>query len=499
MPLHVLARKLKEVLLAVGPLSAIVLFMGLTFTPLESSLIIRFIIGSFFVIIGLTIFLLGVNLGITPIGNHMGSILAKRNNVFYIIAGGLVLGFLISVAEPDLHILAEQVSEVTAGLMSKLTMVTVVSVGVAIVLTIGFLRIVYNKPIHLTFAIIYALILVFGIFASKEFLAIAFDASGATTGALSTPFFLALGYGVSSLKKDSKSSEEDSFGLVGMASAGAILGVLVMSAVTGNAGLVATQTPNELEHVTGLFMPFLQGVPKISYEVFLALAPVIVLFIIFQFASLKLKPRTFASAIIGTVITFVGMVMFLVGVNAGFMEAAYEIGKGMVMLGNKYYAVLLGLALGLFTILAEPAVHVLTDQVEQVTSGYVKKSLVKFTLSIGVGLAMAFSILRTVVPGIELWHYLLPGYVISVILSFFAPKLFVGVAFDSGGVASGPMTATFILAFSQGVADMTPGADVLADGFGIIAMVAMMPIISLQLLGLVYLYKSKKGEKKKHG
>ncbi|NLP47515.1 MAG: DUF1538 family protein, partial [Clostridiales bacterium] len=371
--------------------------------------------------------------------------------------------------------------------------------GVAIILTVGFLRIVYNKPIHLTFAIVYGMIFVLGIFASKEFLAIAFDASGATTGALSTPFFLALGYGVSSLKKDSKSSEEDSFGLVGMASAGAIVGVLVMSVLTGNAGLTEAEAATQVEHVESIWLPFLQNIPKISFDVFLALAPILLLFVIFQFASIKLKAKPFATIIIGTVVTFVGMVMFLVGVNAGFMEAAYEIGSKLIGLGNKYYAVALGFALGLFTILAEPAVHVLTDQVEQVTSGYVKKSLVKVTLSIGVGLAMGLSILRTVVPGIQLWHYLLPGYIISIILSFFAPKLFVGVAFDSGGVASGPMTATFILAFSQGVADMTPTAEVLADGFGIIAMVAMMPIISLQLLGLVYLFKSKKGEKKKDG
>ncbi|HOO25350.1 MAG TPA: DUF1538 domain-containing protein [Clostridiales bacterium] len=495
----VLARKLKEVLTAVGPLSAIVLFMGLTFTPLESSLIIRFIIGSVFVVVGLTVFLIGVNVGITPIGNHMGSILAKRNNLFYIITGGLILGFLISVAEPDLHILAQQVSLVTGGLLSKLTIVTVVSVGVALILTVGFLRIVYNKPIHLTFAIIYGLILILGIFASAEFLAIAFDASGATTGALSTPFFLALGYGVSSLKKDSKASEEDSFGLVGLASAGAILGVLVMSVFRGKAGLVAEEITTEIEHVDSIFLPFVKNIPGVAFDVFLALAPILLLFIIFQFVTLKLRKKTLATIIVGTAITFVGMVLFLTGVNAGFMEAAYVIGKELVGLGNKYYAVLMGFALGLFTILAEPAVHVLTDQVEQVTSGYVKKSLVKVTLSIGVGLAMGLSILRTVVPGIQLWHYLLPGYIISILLSFFAPKLFVGVAFDSGGVASGPMTATFILAFSQGVADMTPTAEVLADGFGIIAMVAMMPIISLQLLGLVYLYKSKKGEKKKHG
>jgi len=498
--LRALVEKIKEVLFAVVPITVLVLVLSFTLTPLEPHLIIRFSIGAVVLMAGLTLFLMGVNIGITSIGNHMGAALAKRNSLLILIVAGLALGFFISIAEPDLHILAQQVDEVTKGLLPKFALVVVVSVGVAVMLALGMVRIVYNAPINIFLTVAYIIIFVLAIFNPPEILAIAFDASGATTGALTVPFILALAVGVSSMKKDSRASEEDSFGLLGIVSAGAIMGPMVMNLFTRSqftAGEMAADTVVS----QSIFTPFLQNFPDVSADVAIALSPMLLIFIFFQIVYFRLPAKQFIRTVVGMGITYFGLVLFLVGVNAGFMDAAREIGKKMAMFENRFIVIGLGFLIGLVTILAEPAVHVLTDQVEDVTSGYVKKRLVLFTLCLGVGASVALSLLRILIPGLQLWHFLLPGYIISIIMTFFAPKLFVGVAFDSGGVASGPMTATFILAFSQGVAAATPGADVLADGFGIIAMVAMTPVLALQILGLLFLLKTKtkKGGAEKNG
>ncbi|MFY9427782.1 MAG: DUF1538 family protein, partial [bacterium] len=303
---------------------------------------------------------------------------------------------------------------------------------------------------------------------------------------------LALGVGISVLKKDSEASEEDSFGLLGMASAGVIIAVLL--AGIGSKNLVIT---GSLEHkVTAsasLLAPFLEQLPVITREALYALLPLVVIFFLFQQIAFKLSKKTAQRITKGLLYTFIGLVLFLTGANAGFMDVGSIIGYSLTARGNKLFVVIVGFVLGVVTVLAEPAVYVLTHQVEDVTSGYVKRRLVLVALSLGVGSAVALALLKIIVPGIQLWHYLLPGYIISVVMTFFVPPLFVGIAFDSGGVASGPMTATFILAFSQGVAEATAGADVLLDGFGTIAMVALTPLIALQVLGLIYKVKTVKG------
>ena len=490
--MNVLFEKLKEVLYAVLPITFIVIILHFTLAPLDSMLIYRFLIGVVLIVLGLSIFLFGVDIGITPIGNSMGSAIAKSNRIWIVVVAGLALGFFISIAEPDLHVLAAQVDTVTSGLISKISIVAVVSVGIAIMLAIGLVRIVYNIPLYKVLMVLYLLIFGIAIFTSPEFLAISFDASGATTGALTVPFILALAMGVSVLKKDSKASEKDSFGLVAIASTGAILSVMIMSIISKT-----DKITGGLEHhtstSTSIIGPFYHEIPKIAGEVFIALLPILLLFIIFQKISFKLSKKTFRKIVIGVLFTFIGLVLFLCGVYAGFMDVGTALGHTLASLDNKVYVIIVGFILGLVTILAEPAVYVLTHQVENVTSGYVKRKVILFTLSIGVGFAVALSMLRIIVPEIQLWHYLLPGYIISLLMTFFVPKLFVGIGFDSGGVASGPMTATFILAFAQGVAESIDGANVMVDGFGMIAMVAMTPIIALQVLGLIFKMKSKKG------
>ena len=492
MYLNVLLEKVKEVLSSVLPITLIVLLLNFVITPLETPLLLRFIIGAFFIVIGLSIFLFGVDIGITPIGNLMGSNLTKMNKIWIIAVAGVVLGFFISIAEPDLHILAGQVDFVTSGLISKISILIVVSIGIAILLSLGLIRIVYNIPLYKILTILYFIIFILALFTSREFLAISFDASGATTGALTVPFILALAIGASAMKKDSKASEKDSFGLVAIASTGAIIAVMIMN-ILSKADKITASIDYQFPESNSVISPFIHEIPIIAKEIFIALLPMLIIFLIFQKISFKLNKKPFRKILKGLVYTFIGLVLFLVGVNAGFMDVGSVIGYELASLENKSYVIIIAFILGLVTILAEPAVHVLTNQIEDVTSGYVKKKVVLVALSIGVGVAVALSLIRIIVPEIQLWHYLLPGYIIAIIMTYFAPKLFVGIAFDSGGVASGPMTATFILAFAQGAADRVEGANVLVDGFGVIAMVALTPLIALQILGLIFKIKSVKG------
>ncbi len=488
--MNVFATKLKEVLYSVLPITIIVLILNFTLTPIQTPVLVRFLIGAALIIVGLTIFLVGVDIGITPIGNNMGTAITKSNKLWIVVIAGLVLGFVISVAEPDLHILAGQVDSVTSGLISKASIVVVVSLGVAIMLAIGLIRIVFNFPLYKLLTIIYGVIFALAIFCSPEFLAISFDASGATTGALTVPFILALAMGVSSMKKDSKASEKDSFGLVAIASTGAILSVILMNIISKTDKMTGVLEQNVVSD--SILAPFLHEFPKIAGEIFIALLPILLLLLVFRKSAFSLSARGLRKILFGLLFTFVGLVLFLVGVNAGFMDVGTIVGYSIASLDNKMHVVLVGFVLGVVTILAEPAVYVLTHQIEDVTSGYVRRKVVMFTLAIGVGISVALSMIRILIPELQLWQYLLPGYIISIVMSFFVPKLFVGIAFDSGGVASGPMTATFILAYAQGAAEAIEGANVLVDGFGMIAMVAMTPLIALQILGFIFKLGSKK-------
>ena len=489
--MNLLTEKIKEVLLSVLPITIIVLILNFTLTPVETPLLIRFLIGAVFIVLGLSIFLVGVDIGVTPIGNIMGNTLAKANKLLLVVIAGLILGLVISIAEPDLHILGGQVSSVTGGTIGKFLIVIVVSIGIAVMLSVGLTRIVYSFPLYKILTIIYGLILVISLFTSPEFLAISFDASGATTGAMTVPFILALATGVSKIKKDSKQSEKDSFGLVAIASTGAILAVMIMSILSKTKEIVGAEQA-EIEISNKIIGPFLSKIPTIAFEILIALLPILIIFLIFQKVKFKVSKKSLRKILFGMLFSFIGLVIFLVGVNAGFMDVGTAVGNSIASLDNKAYVVVVGFVLGFVTILAEPAVYVLTHQIEEVTSGYVKRKVVLITLAIGVGFAVALSMIRIIVPGLQLWHYLLPGYIICIGLMYIVPKLFVGMAFDSGGVASGPMTATFILAFAQGSAQAIEGADVLVDGFGMIAMVAMTPIIALQVLGLIFKLKAKK-------
>lgn len=495
--MNIYTEKFKEAFSSILPITIIVIILNFTLTPLGVPLIIRFIIGAILIIIGLSVFLIGVDIAITPLGSQVGATLAKSNKMWIVVVGGLIVGFFISIAEPGLIILADQVDIVTSGQISSLSILSIVSIGLALMLAMGFVRIVTNTPLYKVLTVLYILVFILALFTPIEFLTIAFDASGATTGILAVPFILALALGVSTMKKDSKASEMDSFGLVAIASVGAIMSVMILSIFSGTRDFAAKLEFNITESKS-ILEPFIENIPTLFKEGFLTILPLLIIFLFFQKVYFKMSSRNVAKMVKGFIYAFIGLFLFLVGVNTGFMDVGGIIGYTLASYDNKSYIVVIAFILGFVTILAEPAVYVLTHQIENVTSGYVKRKAILLALSIGVGAAVALSMIRIIVPGIQLWHYLLPGYIISLSMMYFIPKLFVGIAFDAGGVATGPMTTTFILAFTQGAAEAIEGANILTDGFGMIATVAMTPIITLQILGFIFGMNLKKGENLKN-
>lgn len=496
--MNLFSDKLKEVFLSVMPVTLIVILLNFFMIPMGSDLMWKFSLGAICILFGLTFFLIGVELGITPLGEALGSALTKRNKVWIVVVGGLVLGFFISFAEPGLMVLANQIDWITQGGISSTKILLVVSVGIAVMIVLGFMRILYNLPLYIILNISYLLVLGLSFFTSPEFLAIAFDASGATTGILAVPFILSLSLGITMTKKDSKASEKDSFGLVAIASVGAIIAVMLLDILTKGQSHSGNLVPKEVESVP-IYMTFFKIMPEAFRDSLIALSPLVMIFIILCVVTNAIGPSERRRIAFGFFYALIGMFLFFVGANAGFMNIGSLLGRYLAIFGSPFSLIALGFILGVVTILAEPAVHVLTHQIEEVTAGYVSKRAVLIALSTGVGIAVALSMLRIIDSNIQLWHYLLPGYAFALGLTFVVPKLFIGIAFDAGGVATGPMTATFILAFTHGVADSYSGANLLSDGFGMIAMVAMMPIITLQLLGLVFKLKTKKKVVDNHG
>lgn len=477
--------KFKEVLMSVLPITLLVLLLNFTLCPMETSQIVAFLIGSFLVLIGLTIFLLGIDLGLEPIGHAAANAIAKSNRYLIVISVSLTLGFFVSFAEPDLHVLATQVDQLTGGSIHRLLMVSAVSAGLGLMMTLGLLRILHNTPLKYLFTLAYGLIFILSLFSDPFYQAIAFDASGATTGAITVPFMLALAAGISSMKKDSRQGEADAFGVIGLSSTGAIMGVLLCGFFIK-------------DHVMGDFIPdfasagtsgihaYAEEFPRLALESLITFLPIIVTFIGLQIFAERGTKEARLDTIRGMFLTYLGLLLFMSGVNGGFMSVGREVGMKLAALNSSFPILIIAFLLGVSTVLAEPAVHVLTDRVEEATGGAIRRRIVLIFLATAVGLAIFLSVLRILVPSLQLWMYILPGFGLAVILSHLVPDIFVGMAIDAGGVASGPITATFSLAFIQGAATQIPTANILTDGFGMIAIVAMTPIIAIEIFGLLY-------------
>lgn len=474
--------KLKEVGQTLLPVVVLVIVLNFTFVDVTADVFVRFLIGAAAVLVGLAVFLLGIDFSMEPIGGYMAEELARSKSWLFIAFFAFLLGFLITVAEPDLLILGHQIEAASGATLSAQLIVYMVSLGVGGMISLGIIRSLRRFQLNAFMAGVYFVILILAFFVSEEFLAISFDASGATTGALTTPFVLAISSNLAQFKGGDQ-AEENAFGLVGTMSTGPILAVMLMAILTGQSEIQGA--PEAFEPASGYLQPFIHELGSVFVESFLALLPISLLFFAFNFFKFKLDRKTLLGIVTGLVITLLGLALFLAGVNSGFMDMGRIIGMQFAEMGP-WPLIILGIILGMIVVLVEPAVHVLARQIEEVSGGSIPPKLIAATLSIGVATAIALAMVRILVPEVKLWYFLLPGFLVAILLSFVADKIFVGIAYDAGGVASGPMTATFILAFAQGAADVWPTADQVVDGFGVIAMVAMAPVFSLMVLGTLY-------------
>ncbi|MCI7238493.1 MAG: DUF1538 domain-containing protein [Anaerococcus sp.] len=488
--MDLIKEKSKEVLASLLPIMGLVFVINMTLVPVDLDLVGRFILGGIFLFVGLSVFLIGVEVSMEKIGKYMAEEIVTSKSILKAIGLTFVLGFLITVAEPDLLILGKQIEDASGGELGSSLIVYVVSFGVGLMISLGIVRTFKGLAFNKFMAIIYGLIFVLAILVAEEFLAISFDASGATTGALTTPFVLALGNGIARYRGGGN-SEKDSFGLVGLMSSGPVLAIMLLSILSAQSKIEGGAGAFEVSE--GVFGPVFAELMTTLPEALMAILPLVLLFLAFNYFKFKIDKEELYAILVGIILTVLGLGVFLAGVNAGFMEMGRILGMG---LGENYAKLLpiIGLIMGMIVVLAEPAVHVLGEQIEDVSGGSIPQKAIKITLSIGVGIAIGLSMLRIMVGDLKLWHFLLPGFLLAIILSFYVDPIFVGIAFDAGGVASGPMTATFILAFAQGAAELIDSADVLVDGFGVIAMVAMTPILSIMSLGALFKLKRKKAE-----
>ncbi len=489
-----ITEKFKEIIAAVLPFVVIVVLLSLFVTPLGGPTLSKFLMGSLLITIGMPIFLQGIDLSISPMGEMMSQALIKKGSLKLLLIGSYIFGFIVTVAEPDMHILAGQINAVTMGQASKTLLLIVVSGGVGLMVSFGIFRMLKTMSLPWAFALIYLVIGGMAFFVNGDYLALAFDASGSTTGSITVPFLLALSSGIAVITRTDSSEDIDSFGLLGIASAGAVVAVLLLGILSGNPRLEGSLPLNDVA-AGGVLGSFLSEIASTAWESIIVIMPVVVLFIIMNAVSIKLKGRQIKKLAVGLFYTWFGLTLFLAGVNAGFMDTARLLGYQIAGLDKYWLLILVGAVFGIVTIPAEPSVHVLTQQIKEETAGSIKGSTVMLTLAIGVGVAVGLSILRIIIPGLQLWHILLPAMALALILSFFIPSIFVGIAFDSGGVASGTMTATFILPFAQGAAEYIPFANVVTDGFGVISLVAVTPLIALQILGLIYKLKIKRADR----
>ena len=477
--------KFKEAAASVLPITLIVALMCLCFVPVTPDLLLAFLLGSVLLIVGMGLFTLGSDVSMTQIGSHMGAKLTKSRNLFLILSVSFLLGVAITVAEPDLQVLAANVPAIDTTVL-----IITVAVGVGLFLLVSMLRILFAVPMKWLLLGLYGLVFLLAALTDPNYLSVAFDSGGVTTGPMTVPFIMALGVGVASIRSDGN-AHTDSFGLVALCSVGPILAVLLLSFVyrtapEGGAAAMVSSYPDTVR----LGMGYLHALPEYLLEVIIALLPIVVFFLIFQVVVLKLHKLPLMRILLGLLLTCVGLVLFLTGVNVGFSSLGYILGQRLAEPALQLLLIPLAMLMGWFIINAEPAVHVLNKQVEELSAGAISANAMHYSLSIAVASAMGLAMLR-VITGISILWLMVPGYAIALLLAFFVPPTFTAIAFDSGGVASGPLTATFMLPFAMGACSAV-GGNTMTDAFGLVALVAMMPLITVQIMGLIYVIKVRK-------
>ena len=479
-----LTKFFKEAIQSVLPIFAIVLLLSVTAAPMESGVIVMFLFGTIMLIIGMGFFTIGSGISMEPLGEGIGITLGKAKKIAIPLFICLVLGILITIAEPDLTVLAEQVPSIP-----NMILILSVAIGVGIFLVISMIRTRKEIKLNTLLLVFYGFAIVLAFFSPNDFIPTAFDSGGVTTGPITVPFIMALGAGMASMST-SKNARENSFGLIALCSIGPILSVLLLSIVFKPESSTTQETFVIAETTKEAFEAFINGVPKFALEVFEALIPIVAVLVVFQILTRRFNKHQLLRMLVGFVYTYIGLVFFLTGANVGFMPAGRLIGARIAGGEMKYLLIPIGALMGYFVVSAEPAVHSLKKQVEEITNGSVSQKSIGLALSIGVGCSVGIAMLR-ILTGIPVLPILMVGYAISLVITFYVPPIYTGIAFDSGGVASGPMSTTFILPFAIGACEAL-GGNVLTDAFGVVAMVAMTPLIAIQVLGLLGEMKRKK-------
>lgn len=473
--------RFKESIVSVLPIMAIVgVLFGIQYIYLNNetlskevfslSQLLIFILCGVILSIGIAIFSLGADLSMTPIGKYVGEDLTKRKSLVLMGIVGLLLGTLITIAEPDLTVLSEYVpSDVVSPWVIKIS----VAIGVGIFLVIGIFRIIFSKSIKLWTAT--AFLIIFGIAClygdgDNAFLELSFDCAGVTTGQITVPFLVSFGIGLAGVK-GSSSSSDDSFGLSGLCSIGPVIVVLLLGLIIKPEGLKASNDTVTLA----------EAIISSLKDVALAIAPVMIFFILYDLLFLKLKKNDLIRIFIGFLYTYVGLVIFLSSANYGFIPVGKAIGEGF--LNVEYILIIASILFGAVIVLAEPSVHILNAQVEELSNGLIKKKTMLIGLSIGVSSGVLLSVLRVLYfPNVSIMYIFVLGYALIFIFALFVDDLYVAIALDSGGIACGSMASAFIMPFIMGI---SLNSETPSNGFGVIGIISMMPVLSIEAIGII--------------
>lgn len=478
--------KIIESLTSILPIALIIIILSITFTPLDAGTWALFMAGVVLLIFGMGCFTLGADMSMLVIGEKIGSAMTHSRKIWLIALLSFVIGIIVTVAEPDLQILAEQVTAVNSYLL-----IFVVAVGVGIFLTIAMLRIVLRIRLSILLMVFYVAAFLLSIFVNPNFWAVSFDAGGVTTGPMTVPFIISLGVGVASIRSDKK-GQDDSFGLVALSSVGPIIAVLVLGIVFHIEDVeYVIGDLSAVETTRGAFFEYLYGLGDYAQEVALAITPIIVFFLFFQLITRSFHKRQVVRIAVGFLYTFIGLVIFLTGANVGFMPVGREIGRLLAELWGGWLLIPVGIVIGYFVVAAEPAVHVLNKQVERMSAGAITSKAMKKGLCAGVCIAIGLAMTR-ILTGMNIMYILIPGYALALGLTFVTPPIFTGIAFDSGGVASGAMVSSFVLPMAIGACNVIAPESIMTQAFGCVAFVALAPLVSIQILGIVYKRKTSK-------
>ncbi|MGN0819186.1 MAG: DUF1538 domain-containing protein [Christensenellaceae bacterium] len=481
----ILLKKLKECFFSVVPITVIITILNFALPDRMSGVeLFKFLFGAVLLFVGMVLYNLGSETALEPIGKLIGTSVTKKKSIPLILAVGFIIGFIVTIAEPDLIVLGEQLGSI------KWTLILTIALGVGLFLVIALLRIIKKISLNIVLIVLYAVLFIIAIFVDNKFIPLSFDSGGVTTGPVTVPFILAIGVGVASVI-GGKKGDQDSFGIVAICSIGPIVSVLILSLIFKPA-IDSSITVAQADSIGDAIKCYVFSAPKFYKEVCIALLPILSFFLIMNATMIKLPFLRVRRILVGALYTFIGLSLFLLGANMGFMSAGLQLGERIASLQAKEILIPVGMIIGCVIVLAEPAVGVLANQVEEISNGKIKKSKMYLALCVSMAAALGLSMLR-IVCNIPIWYFIIPGYVLALGLTFFTPKVYTAIAFDSGGVASGPMTTAFMLPLAIGAATVISGSEsVLFNAYGLVSLVALTPLITIQIFGITTRKKVRK-------